>query len=416
MNKRDALRLNEVALNILDLVHCLHTGSANQISFKKWKNMFARAKEHEASRKQWQRWKKDLEEHEICERFAEGREDHVVLRKSAAKVAEALRTKAQAILNEGKPERCYPDQVTIGDQTYRLKVYGRAVRVLTDREYAALKASIEEKGRIEVRVVVDRRGNVVDGKHRLMIADELGFEDVPVKVLESEDEEYLQDLAEDLNACRRQFTTPQLAELKRQRQERVRARRAGGMSLRLIAEAEGVGETTIRNDLRGRSESTQGKVTGKDGRARPSSKATKEDVAARRKRVAELQANDEHGDMTIRKIAVVLAVSPGTVQHDVKALEAEATAEQPPPELDPEQARPPEFSIITHSQPGGSWLAVNSESDPLATCLEAAVSGLEQLRERVDEPDLEDLVNSVHGIVDTVLWRLMEGAAGDAAA
>lgn len=30
MNKREALRLNEVALNFIDLVHCMHSGSGSR--------------------------------------------------------------------------------------------------------------------------------------------------------------------------------------------------------------------------------------------------------------------------------------------------------------------------------------------------------------------------------------------------
>lgn len=63
MNKRDAQRLNDVALNILDLVHCMHTGAANEITQQAWQDMFASGKADDTARKQWQRWKKDLEEH-----------------------------------------------------------------------------------------------------------------------------------------------------------------------------------------------------------------------------------------------------------------------------------------------------------------------------------------------------------------
>ena len=162
MNKKEAQRLNDVALNIIDLAHCLHTGTANEISQETWQNMFARGKNHEAARKQWRGWKEALERHGLCERVKEGREDHVILLPNAVEVAEALRAKAQAVLNRGKVERRDPDQVTVAGQTFYLKVYGRAVRPLTDREYAALRASIQEEGRIEVAIVVDPQGNVVD--------------------------------------------------------------------------------------------------------------------------------------------------------------------------------------------------------------------------------------------------------------
>lgn len=117
MNKREALRLNDVALNILDLVHCLHTGAANEISFEAWQDMFARGKDYEAARKQWQRWKEDLEHYGLIERVEDGREDHVILKPQAAETAEALHAQAQAILNDGKVERRYPDKVTIAGRS-----------------------------------------------------------------------------------------------------------------------------------------------------------------------------------------------------------------------------------------------------------------------------------------------------------
>lgn len=401
MNKRDAHRLNDVALNILDLVHCLHTGAANEISFESWKDMFARGKEYEAARKQWQRWKADLEEHGICERFAEGREDHIILKPNAAETAEALHDQAQAVLNEGKVERRHPDQVTIAGQTFHLKVYGRAVRPLNDREYADLRESILAQRRIEVPVIIDPQGNVVDGKHRLIIAAELGLEDVPVVVLEGESPHVLHRLAEDLNACRRQLTRQQIAELARQRQERAREKRAAGMSYRQIAEEERVSIAQIQRDL-GPEGEAQDTTVGKDGRQQPARKLDAEETAERRQRVAELHRD---GDMTPAKIAEELGVSVRTVQRDIEAMAA-AKAEAPQPDSTPS------YGIVVHVAQVGerSWLGIDRESDPLETCLEAALSCIDQLRSRVDDPDLVKLATTAHEVVESVLWRLLEGA------
>lgn len=403
MNKRAAHRLNDVALNILDLVHCLHTGAANEISFESWKDMFARGKEYEAARKQWQRWKADLEEHGICERFAEGREDRIILKANAADTAEALHDQAQAVLTRGKVERRYPDQVTIAGRTYFLKVYGRAVRPLTDREYAALRESILAERRIEVPVIVDPKGNVVDGKHRLIIAVELGLEDVPIIVLEGERPEVLHRLAEDLNACRRQFTRQQLAELARQRQERARQKRAAGMSYRQIAEDERVSIAQIQRDLGPEVEAEDATVLGKDGRQQPARKLDAAETAERRQRVAELHRD---GEMTPAKIADELGVSVRTVQRDIEAMAA-AEAEAPKPESPPYG-----YGIVVHMAQVGekSWLGVDREADPLETCLEAALSCIDQLRTRVEDPELVKLATTAHEVVESVLWRLLEGA------
>ena len=403
MNKRDARRLNDVALNILDLVHCLHTGAANEITFESWKDMFARGKEYEAARKQWQRWKADLEDHGICERFAEGREDHIILKPNAADTAEALHDQAQAVLNEGKVERRYPDQVSIAGRTYYLKVYGRAVRPLTDREYADLRESILAKRRIEVPVIVDPKGNVVDGKHRLIIAAELGLEEVPIIVLEGERPEVLHRLAEDLNACRRQFTRQQIAELMRQRQERARAMRAAGMSYRQIAEKEQVSPAMIQKDL-GAAAAEAATVVGKDGREQPARKPDQEETAERRQRIAELLA--EKGDVQAPRVAEELGISLRTAQRDLKVIAAEKASVDPKPEP------APSYGIVAHVVRVGekSWLGIDREADPLETCLEAALSCIDQLRARVQDPELVKLATTAHEVVESVLWRLLEGA------
>ena len=407
MNKRAAQRLNDVALNILDLAHCLHTGSANEISLETWWDQFARDKDYEAARKQWLRWRKDLVKHGIAEQVEDGRENHVILKPEAVNVAEALRAEAQAVLAKGeKPGRAYPDHVTVAGQTYHLKVYGRAVRPLTDREYADLRTSVEGKG-VEVSVLVDRANNVVDGKHRLMIAGELGFEDVPITVLETDDQEYLEDLAEELNSCRRQFTRKQVAELKRQRQARAEAKRAAGMSLRQIAEEEGVTRTTIQKDLEDSDERDALKVRGKDGALRPAHKSSREEAAARRQRIAELLADDEYEELSVREIAEQLGVSPRTVQRDIKALGARGSDES-----ESERTSDPDFGIVVQEVgTGETWRGVDRESAPLGTCLEVAIDCLDQLRQRLDDPELVELAEAARGFVDSVVWRLMEGAA-----
>lgn len=206
MNKREAARLLDVALNIVDLAHCLHTGAANEISFDTWQDMFARGKDYEAARKQWQRWKGDLERHGVAEHVDDGREDHVVLKPEAAATAETLRAQAQAVLDEGKVKpRSFPDRLTIAGQTYNLKVYGRLIPLLSDREYIELRASIAELGVLD-DVLTDRRGNVVDGKNRLIACHELGIEDVPVKVLEIDDPSLLERIANAVNLERRHLS------------------------------------------------------------------------------------------------------------------------------------------------------------------------------------------------------------------
>ena len=47
MTSNEAKRLRRIALNALDLAHCLSTGEANTITFDAWRQEFARGKEYE---------------------------------------------------------------------------------------------------------------------------------------------------------------------------------------------------------------------------------------------------------------------------------------------------------------------------------------------------------------------------------
>jgi hypothetical protein len=77
--------------------------------------------------------------------------------------------------------------------------YHKAVRNLTEEEYAALKADIERDRKIYTPIVIDRYGNIVDGAHRAKIGRELGIE-VPFQVVDATVAE-LKALAIRLNLC-----------------------------------------------------------------------------------------------------------------------------------------------------------------------------------------------------------------------
>jgi ParB-like chromosome segregation protein Spo0J len=78
---------------------------------------------------------------------------------------------------------------------------------LSDEEYAALKADIDERG-VLVPVVVDQDGNILDGHHRQRIATELGIE-YPTEVRQVGDEEEAREVAFMLNLARRHLTREQ---------------------------------------------------------------------------------------------------------------------------------------------------------------------------------------------------------------
>ena len=107
------------------------------------------------------------------------------------------------------------------------------------------------------------------------------------------------------------------------------------------------------------------------------------------------------------EIAEQLGVSPRTVQRDIKALGARGSDES-----ESERTSDPDFGIVVQEVgTGETWRGVDRESAPLGTCLEVAIDCIDQLRQRLDDPELVELAEAARGFVDSVVWRLMEGAA-----
>ena len=78
---------------------------------------------------------------------------------------------------------------------------------LSRDEYAALKADIETHG-VQVPVIVDEDGEVIDGHHRMQIAQELGVP-CPTVVKEGLSDAEKRRMARTLNMQRRQLSTLQ---------------------------------------------------------------------------------------------------------------------------------------------------------------------------------------------------------------
>ncbi len=303
--------------------------------------------------------------------------------------------------------RQYTHKVTIGGRTLRLKVYGRRIPPLSDREYADLRASIAALG-IQEDILADRHDTVVDGKHKLIIAHELGLDFVPVKVLEIDDPETLEAIAYDMNIARRHLTKQQRAQVTRDRQANAQAEamRPERKSLRAIAEQEGVHESTIQRDTAAVSRDPRAKVRGKDGRLQPARKPTKAEAAKRRQDIAGLLAQEK----SVAEIVEALNVSRRTVERIIDELHAEQPDEVPVPAVAP--APGPAITIVAGTVVGPSaWRTIDREAAPIAACLEAAIGCMEQLRERVQDPELVELARAAHDIVESVLWRLMEERA-----
>jgi len=90
---------------------------------------------------------------------------------------------------------------------------------LSAEEYAALRNDIEHSG-ILVPVLVDQHGRILDGHHRVKIANELGI-DYPRDVREIADDNEAHDLALTLNMVRRHLNREQKRALIRSEIERT---------------------------------------------------------------------------------------------------------------------------------------------------------------------------------------------------
>lgn len=130
----------------------------------------------------------------------------------------------------------------------------------------ALRASIERFG-VLVPIVYDQHGEMIDGHHRKMIADELDLRFIPEVTLTLPDDpdERAQAII-DINDARRQKLTAE------QRQDIAKALREQGHSTRAIAAVVGASKSAIDRDLRQLSHVGQlaepAAVTGLDGRTR----------------------------------------------------------------------------------------------------------------------------------------------------
>lgn len=79
---------------------------------------------------------------------------------------------------------------------------------LSETEYEALKESIRRHG-IRSPILIGEHIACIDGRHRLLIAEELGIQDAPCVFLSGLDAEAERELALGLNAARRQLSAAQ---------------------------------------------------------------------------------------------------------------------------------------------------------------------------------------------------------------
>lgn len=135
---------------------------------------------------------------------------------------------------------------------------------------AALRASIERFG-VLVPVAVDQHGDILDGHHRIRIANELGVK-YRTDVIHVTDDEQGREIARTLNADRRQLDPEQ-------RRQVVAELRKQGHSQRAIAGALGVSHTTVQNDIAsGGNYLPPERTIGKDGKTYPATRPKVEPI------------------------------------------------------------------------------------------------------------------------------------------
>ena len=159
-----------------------------------------------------------------------------------------------------------------GPATAEMKAPYQVMPDLTPEEYQALKADIQKRG-VQVAVLIDEEGNVLDGHHRRQIADELGI-DCPHETRSGLTHAEKTNVALALNLARRHLT-------REQRQKIIAGclLAAPEKSDREIAKATGADHKTVAR-RREQMESTweipqlDARV-GQDGKARMASKPPK---------------------------------------------------------------------------------------------------------------------------------------------
>lgn len=203
---------------------------------------------------------------------------------------------------------------------------------LDEGALAALRASIERHG-VLVPVLRDQFGRILDGHHRVAIAEDLGV-DYPLEVCEVADDGHAFELAGTLNLARRHLSPVQRRTLAGDLQ-------AAGHSSRNIAKALGVSHKTVVQDLQGGTSVPPDTVLGTDGKTYPHPNAYEVDAdeveAGTRPARAVVPGDsvtDDHGDE--RVVANVETIDGDTILFDP---EGEAIIVHPDHELEVRRPR-----------------------------------------------------------------------------
>ena len=135
------------------------------------------------------------------------------------------------------------------------------LRTLSDSELNQLKENVLQDGILHPLVVWKETGILLDGHHRLAIAEEYGLDYKVVEVSLPDWDAALQ-WVNDFQAGRRNWT-------KEERNEWMRSKRAEGWTYQKIAERAGVSYGTVHNVASDVELINSDKLPGRDGKALP---------------------------------------------------------------------------------------------------------------------------------------------------
>ena len=196
------------------------------------------------------------------------------------------------------------------------KTWAKMLKPLSPTEHELLKESIKASG-ILTPIIVDEKGQVIDGHHRAKIAQELGIE-CPRTVREGLTEDQKLEQVILLNAARRQMTGDDITVA-------AQALKTKGWSNRRIAKLLGVSEPTARRKSAG-AKPKGGNVTGADGVKQPATKAKASKNGSEPKATASKDLNADAGKLLgfLAGITNAPGGEPGDRLHTLKPAQRKA--------------------------------------------------------------------------------------------
>ncbi|HYT91858.1 MAG TPA: hypothetical protein VEL76_24305 [Gemmataceae bacterium] len=261
------------------------------------------------------------------------------------------------------------EEIKVGKQTFHV-LFPKLLRPLTPKEERDLDASILQYG-VKYAVHTDEENGIIDGANRCRLASKHNLP-IQVRAHRGLSLEEKRQLALSLNLDRRHITQKEREQAKAERVELAAQKHREGEPTRQIAKELGVSQTQAQEDIGAAGE--QGcspaapppAVKGKDGKQYPAHRATQEEIAERRERVAALRAEG----CTTREICEEEGISERQVRSDLQALRHGATDVAPVPSPVVATAEP-ESAVACDEEPSPAQVVASSQPTPLDIAKEA---------------------------------------------